>query len=95
MIRCLFKGGDPVRRSMVRKLGLLFLILIILVFVSGCETISTMKTGDVKMRDLVQIAKLGTTSPTRPFHHVRGTDGRATCVFDFQKINDWFQTNFW
>ena len=82
------------QRSMVRRPGLLFLILIILVFVSGCETISTMKTGDVKMRDLVQIAKLG-TSTTRPFHQVRCADGRATCVFDFQKINDWLQTNFW
>ena len=82
------------RRSMVRKLGLLFVIFIFLVFVSGCETVGAVKTGDIKMRDLVQIVKLG-TGPTRPFHQVRGADGQVPGVFNFQKINDWIQTNFW
>jgi len=82
------------RRRMVRKLGLLFLILIILVFVSGCETISTMRSGDVKISDLAQIAQLG-ASPKRPFNQVSGTDSRAKRFFEPGEKNDWFQANYW
>jgi hypothetical protein len=82
------------RRKIVQKLSLLFFILIILIFVSGCETIGTMRSGDVKMSDLAQIANLG-TSTTRPFNQARGADGRVAGAFDSQKKNDWFQTNYW
>ena len=77
------------------KLGLLLLVLIALLMVCGCETVSAVKTGDVRMKDLVQIAQLGSSSP-RPFHQPRSAGANQPAgVFDFQKIDSWFQANLW
>ena len=77
------------------KIGLLLLILIALVFVSGCETAGAMRTGELRMNDLVQIAKLGASSP-RPYHQPRGVSpSQQMSILNFQEMDSWFQTNLW
>jgi hypothetical protein len=73
------------------KIGVLLLILVALVLVSGCETAGAMRTGELRMNDLVQIAKLGSSSP-KPYHQ---KVGQQESVLDFQGIDSWIQTNLW
>lgn len=80
--------------ALARKIGIFVLSLAILFFISGCETIAAMKKGDVKINDLVEIAKLR-NKPRLLASSVNAKDAQRFNIFDFQKMDAWFQNKLW
>ena len=81
-------------RVLAKKAGLFVLSLAVFFFVSGCETVTAMKKGDVTMNDLVEITKLR-AKPCLLASSAQVKDTKECKIFDFSKIDAWFQNKFW
>ncbi len=80
---------------LARKIGIFVLSLVILFFISGCETVVAMKKRDVTMNDLVQIVQLRNKPRLLAFSAAKKNDSQWRNPIDLQKMDNWFQNKFW
>lgn len=80
------------RDGVSQKIILTGLILFLLVMASGCETMSAMKSGEIRMDDFVQMAKANLPGPRARSRPAEKQNVRA---LDFSGLDSWFRDNLW
>ena len=77
--------------TMIRKGSFLLAVFVILILISGCETINAMMMGDIKMQDVVKMISPATI-------HRGETENIENKNIVLQKIKDadtWIRQNLW
>ncbi len=78
-------------KDTVKKLNSFLFVFVILVLISGCETIEAIRTGDIKMRDIGHMIELGIAN-TREIGDI---EKENTIWEKIKKADTWFQQNLW
>jgi len=68
----------------------LLFLSVFLFFASGCETISSFKSGDVTVQDVARMVKYGGGAPKE-----KESRGANYFADEMQEADNWLQKNLW
>ncbi len=69
----------------------LFFILLAIIFISGCETISAIKTGNITSNDMLNMVRLRNSSTEK----TASIKTENTVLKNIKKTDSWIQQNLW
>ncbi len=69
----------------------LFFILLTIIFISGCETISAIKTGNITSNDMLNMVRLRNSSTEK----TASIKTENTVLKNIKKTDSWIQQNLW